>query len=104
MREKTLLSYSEFKSLGSSLEKTGVVRLVPRRFYRVELQLSVFWPNASIRIFHHIQEDDPDAPDETVAVQISKYHKTISGQEKRITKKIYTLKDKSFHIMEIEEK
>jgi len=55
-------------------------------------------------IINRFQEDDPDAPDETVAVQISKCHKTISGQEKRITKKIYTLKDKSFHIMEIEEK
>ena len=48
-------------------------------------------------------QDDPDAPDETIAVKVMKCHKTISGKEKRITKKIYTLRDKSLHIMEIEE-
>ena len=54
-------------------------------------------------IVNRFQEDDPDAPDETVAVKVTKCHKTISGKEKRITKKIYTLRDKSLHIMEIEE-
>ena len=54
-------------------------------------------------IVNRFQEDDPDAPDETIAVKVMKCHKTISGKEKRITKKIYTLRDKSLHIMEIEE-
>ena len=49
------------------------------------------------------QEEDPDAPDDTIDVKISKSHKTVSGKDKRITKKIYTLKDQSLHILEIEE-
>ena len=54
-------------------------------------------------INNRFQEDDPDAPDETIAVKVTKCHKTISSKEKRITKKIYTLRDKSLQIMEIEE-
>ena len=38
-------------------------------------------------INNRFQEDDPDAPDETIAVKVTKCHKTISGKEKRITKK-----------------
>ena len=54
-------------------------------------------------VVNRFQEEDPDAPDETIGVKITKCHKTIGGKDKKITKKIYTLKDKSFHIMEIEE-
>ena len=54
-------------------------------------------------IVNRFQEEDPDAPDETIGVKITKCHKTINGKDKKITKKIYTLRDKSFHIMEIEE-
>ena len=54
-------------------------------------------------INNRFQEDDPDAPNETIAVKITKCHKNILGKEKRITKKIYTLRDKSLQIMEIEE-
>ena len=54
-------------------------------------------------VVNRFQEDDPDAPNETIAVKITKCHKNILGKEKRITKKIYTLRDKSLHIMEIEE-
>ena len=54
-------------------------------------------------IVNTFQEDDPDAPDETIEVKITKCHKNISGKQKRVTKKIYTLRDKSLHIMEIEE-
>ena len=54
-------------------------------------------------VVNKFQEEDPDAPDDTVDVKITKCYKTIGGKDKKITKKIYTLKDKSFHIMEIEE-
>ena len=54
-------------------------------------------------VVNKFQEDDPDAPDDTIDVRITKCHKIISGKEKKITKKIYTLKDQSLHIMEIEE-
>lgn len=49
------------------------------------------------------QEEDPDAPDDTESIKIIKCHKNVLGFDKRITKKIYTLKDKTQHIVEIEE-
>ena len=54
-------------------------------------------------VVNKFQEEDPDAPDDTIDVKITKCYKTIGGKDKKITKKIYTLKDKSLHIMEIEE-
>ena len=54
-------------------------------------------------VVNKFQEEDPDAPDDTIDVKITKCYKTIGGKEKKITKKIYTLKDQSLHIMEIEE-
>ena len=55
------------------------------------------------RIVNSFQEEDPDAPDDTISVKIEKCHKNINGKDKRITKKIYMLKDKTQHIMEREE-
>jgi uncharacterized protein YkwD len=50
------------------------------------------------------QEDDKDAPDDTVSVRISKATKNIDDTTvKRITRKIYTLRDNTYHIVEIEE-
>lgn len=49
------------------------------------------------------QEEDLDAPDDTVSVKIIKTKKVIGGKTKRITQKIYTLVDKTQHIIEIEE-
>lgn len=49
------------------------------------------------------QEDDPDAPDDTISVQIVKTTKVIKGKPRKITKKIYTLKNKSQHIVEIQD-
>ena len=54
-------------------------------------------------VVNKFQEEDPDAPDDTIDVKITKCYKTVGGKDKKITKKIYTLKDKSLHIMEIEE-
>jgi hypothetical protein len=54
-------------------------------------------------VVNKFQEEDPDAPDDTIDIKINKCYKTIGGKEKKITKKIYTLKDQSLHIMEIEE-
>ena len=54
-------------------------------------------------IVNKFQEDDPDAPDDTIEFKIVKCRKMIGGMEKKITKKIYTLKDQSMHIVEIEE-
>ena len=48
------------------------------------------------------QEDDPDAPDNTVSVKIDKKSKDIKGKIKKITKKIYTLDTGAKHIVEIE--
>ena len=49
------------------------------------------------------QEDDPDAPDNTISVKIVKTTKRIKGKNKKITKKIYTLDNGAQHIVEIEE-
>jgi uncharacterized protein YkwD len=49
------------------------------------------------------QEDDPDAPDETVSVQIVKTTKVIKGKARKVTKKIYTLKNKTQHVVEIQD-
>lgn len=49
------------------------------------------------------QEDDPDAPDNTVSVKIVKTTKIIKGKPKKITRKIYSLSDHTQHIVEIED-
>jgi uncharacterized protein YkwD len=49
------------------------------------------------------QEEDPDAPDNTVSVKFQKCIKNIRGKDRKVTKKIYTLKDGTQHIVEIEE-
>lgn len=49
------------------------------------------------------QEDDPDAPDNTVSVKIVKTNKVIKGKAKKITRKIYSLSDNTQHIVEIED-
>jgi hypothetical protein len=49
------------------------------------------------------QEDDPDAPDNTISVKIVKTTKVIKGKPKKITRKIYSLSDNTQHIVEIED-
>ena len=48
------------------------------------------------------QEDDPDAPENTVSIKIDKRTREICGKVKKITKKIYTLNTGAQHIIEIE--
>ena len=55
------------------------------------------------KIVNDYQEEDPDAPDDTISVKIEKTNKIINGKEKKITKKIYLLKDQTQYILEIEE-
>lgn len=50
------------------------------------------------------QDDDPDAPDDTVSVKLVKLTKTIKGTQRNITRKIYLLKNGKQHIVEIENK
>jgi uncharacterized protein YkwD len=49
------------------------------------------------------QENDADAPDDTVSLKLIKTTKIVKGKPKKILKKIYTLKDETQHIVEIEE-
>jgi len=56
-----------------------------------------------IYVVNKFQEDDPDAPDDTINVRITKYKKNCKWKRRIITKKINTLKDQSLHIFEIEE-
>ncbi len=56
------------------------------------------------KIKNAFQNEDPDAPDNTVSVKIVKLNKVINGKEKHITRKIYVLDDGKQHIVEIEDK
>jgi uncharacterized protein YkwD len=47
------------------------------------------------------QENDPDAPDNTISMKISKTTKIINGKPAKIVKKTYTLSDKSLHVIEV---
>ena len=49
------------------------------------------------------QENDFDAPDDTVNVKVVKEVKKVDGKDKKILKKIYLLNDTSYHVVEIEE-
>ena len=56
------------------------------------------------KIKNAFQNEDPDAPDNTVSVKIVKLNKGINGKERHITRKIYVLDDGKQHIVEIEDK
>jgi uncharacterized protein YkwD len=49
------------------------------------------------------QEDDKDAPDDTVSLRIEKAHKKIEGNMHKITRKIYSLKSGAQCIVEVED-
>ena len=49
------------------------------------------------------QEEDYDAPDNTIAVSIVKQKKYIGGRFKKITKKVFLLDNGAQHIVEVEE-
>ena len=49
------------------------------------------------------QEDEPDAPDNTVSLKIVKGTKLVNGKLKKITKKIFSLDNGAQHIIEIED-
>ena len=52
---------------------------------------------------NEFQEDEPDAPDNTVSLKIIKTSKTIDGKLRKKTKKIFTLDNGAQHIVEIED-
>ena len=49
------------------------------------------------------QEDDRDAPDDTVSLKIEKAAKKIDGTMHKITRKIYSLKSGAQCIVEVED-
>ena len=55
------------------------------------------------KIKNPFQEDEPDAPDNTVSLKIVKGTKLIGGKPKKITKKIFSLDNGAQHIIEIED-
>ena len=55
------------------------------------------------KVKNPFQEDEPDAPDNTVSLKIVKGNKVIDGKVKKITKKIFSLDNGSQHIIEIED-
>lgn len=61
-------------------------------------------PKKEKDIKNPFQETDPEAPDDTVSIRMIKTTKMIGGRPKKITKKIYELKDGSSHIIELYDK
>lgn len=51
---------------------------------------------------NRFQEDDPDVPYDTESVKIIKYPKNLLVYDRKITKKIYILKDRTKYIVKIE--
>ena len=49
------------------------------------------------------QEEDPDAPDNTISVKMIKTKKVVGGKLKKITKKIFFLDNGAQHIVEVED-
>lgn len=49
------------------------------------------------------QDDDADAPDNTISVKIVKTTKIIKGKPRKITRKIYSLSNNTQHVVEVEE-
>lgn len=49
------------------------------------------------------QAEDRDAPDDTISVRMVKTTKMVDDKECKVTKKFYTLKDGSTHIVEVED-
>ena len=54
-------------------------------------------------IVNEFQREDQDAPDDCVAVRYEETNKSFRNHEVKVTKKIYTLKNGSEHIIEIED-
>ena len=63
--------------------------------------LKILWIEKKIK--NPFQEDEPDAPDNTVSLKIVKGNKMIGGKMKKITKKIFALDNGAQHIIEIED-
>ena len=59
--------------------------------------------NKKRKINNPFQEEDPDAPDNTVSVKIVKNKKVVGGKLKKITKKIFSLDNGAQHIVEYED-
>lgn len=59
--------------------------------------------NRRKKINNPFQEEDPDAPDNTVSVKIIKNKKVVGGKVKKITKKIFSLDNGAEHIVEVED-
>ena len=55
------------------------------------------------KINNPFQEEEPDAPDNTISVKIIKNKKIIGGKLKKITKKIFSLDNGAQHIVEVED-
>jgi uncharacterized protein YkwD len=54
-------------------------------------------------ITNSFQYDDADAPDDCVLFELEKVTKSYKGKDVQVTKKIYTLKNGTQHIVEIED-
>ena len=59
--------------------------------------------NKKKKINNPFQEEEPDAPDNTISVKIIKNKKVVGGKLKKITKKVFFLDNGAQHIVEVED-
>ena len=59
--------------------------------------------NPIIEFINEFKFIEPDAPDSSVSLRISKNIKNINGKEKKYTKKTFLLKNGINHVIEVEE-
>ena len=59
--------------------------------------------NKKKKINNPFQEEEPDAPDNTISVKIIKNKKVVGGKLRKITKKIFFLDNGAQHIVEVED-
>lgn len=74
-----------------------------RKTYKYEYPEDLSKKPEPRKIKNIYQRDDEDAPDDCVAVKTVKQTKLYEGKVHRITKKIYTLKDGSTTIVEVQD-
>lgn len=74
-----------------------------RKTYKYEYPEDLSKKPEPRKINNVYQRDDEDAPDDCVAVKTVKQTKLYDGKVHRITKKIYTLKDGSTTIVEVQD-
>ena len=75
----------------------------PKRVYEFVQSYIKNTMNTNKKAVNQFQEEEPDAPDNTVSMKVFKFKKIIGGLVKNITKKVFFLDNGAQHIVEVED-